>query len=230
MGKLGKTVVDQIRALLKEGYNKSEVADQLGITRKTVAKYAVAAEPSSVPENNGNMGLPPESEITKLLFEMQGIMGTPTLLGAVQRACRDVISTARLRVTHWPNYSGDEGFSVGALIRELLLRVRDLEFDEKIYQEGYQEDRETIADLTEQLETIHDSGYKVGYNKASQDFAIQVSCNYCGKPIVVLPRSYDHRVISEMLKEHDWGHVRCANQARYDAERVSRELEAEMMR
>ena len=42
MGRLGKAMVDRIRAMLAEGYSKTETADELGIDRKTVASYAVA--------------------------------------------------------------------------------------------------------------------------------------------------------------------------------------------
>jgi len=42
MGKLGKKMVDRIRAMLEEGYSKTETATELGLTRKTVASYAIA--------------------------------------------------------------------------------------------------------------------------------------------------------------------------------------------
>lgn len=230
MGKLGKTVVDQIHALLEQGFNKTEVASKLGISRKTVASYAVDTEQPPGLVGHGDMGLPPDNEITKLLYEMQGIMGTQTLLEAAQQALRDSISTARLRVTHWPKYSGDEGFSVEGLIRKLLEHIEDLTYDQSIHDEGYVADQVTIVNLKEEVQSKSDASYAEGYSKASQDYAIYVGCVYCGRPCLVRPRSQAHRFISEMLSGSDWGHVGCANRAQYEAERGSQELQAEMMR
>jgi len=105
VGKLGKETVDRIRALLGEGYNKAEVANKLGITRKTVGKYAVDTESSLVREASGKMSLSLDSDITTVLYDMQGVMGAPSLVGAVKQAYRDEVSVAKLKVTHWPTYA-----------------------------------------------------------------------------------------------------------------------------
>ena len=55
MGKLGKGEIDRIRALLGEGYNKTEVATKLGVNRKTVSAYAVDTGPSLVQVDSGKV-------------------------------------------------------------------------------------------------------------------------------------------------------------------------------
>ena len=53
MGRLGKKMIDRIRAMLAEGYSKTETATELGIDRKTVASYAVDTESPLRREDSG---------------------------------------------------------------------------------------------------------------------------------------------------------------------------------
>ena len=101
MGKLGKGEIDQIHTLLGEGYSKVEVATKLGINRKTVASYALDTGPSLVQVDSGKVSLSLGDDITKLLYDMQGVMGAPSIIGAVKQAYQNAVSLARLRVTHW---------------------------------------------------------------------------------------------------------------------------------
>lgn len=227
MGKLGKKEVDQIHVLLGEGFNKTEVATKLGINRKTVASYAADTGTSLVQVDSGKMSLSLGDDVTKLLYDMQGVMGASSLIGAVKQAYKNAVSLARLRVTHWEVYSGgDEGFTAEAMI-QYLLNFIDYQDDE--LKDNMKSFHEAEAEI-ERLKELAEDKYDEGYTKASQDHSIYVGCTYCGRPCLVRPRSQAHRAISEMLARSDWGHASCANRAQYESERGARELEAEMLR
>ena len=83
MGKLRKTELDQIHALLGEGYSYVGVAAKLGINRKTVATYAVDTGPSLVQVDSGKVSLSLGDDVTKILYDMMGVMGNSSIIGAM---------------------------------------------------------------------------------------------------------------------------------------------------
>ena len=227
MGKLGKEAVDQIHVLLGEGFNKTEVATKLGINRKTVASYAADTGTSLVREDSGRAGLSLDSEITKVLYDMQGVMGASSLIGAVKQAYLDAVSLAKLRVTHWPVYTdGDEEFTAEAMIQRL---VDFIDFQESGISDFMESIREDKAEI-ERLEEFAEERYEEGLEEGRRDNAIYVKCVYCGKPYQVKPLSKPHGVITQALAELGWGHASCARNDEYNRGAGSRALEAEMMR
>jgi len=227
VGKLGKETVDRIRALLGEGYNKAEVANKLGITRKTVGKYAVDTESSLVREDSGKMSLSLDSEITTVLYDMQGIMGASSLVGAVKQAYRDEVSVAKLRVTHWPIYADDdEEFTTEEMIQRLV--------DFIAYQEsGWKEDLKYLSEANAEIERLKEFAeerYEEGFKQGKRDNAIYVRCAYCGKPYQVTPLSEAHGLITQALMENGWGHSSCLRRDEYSRSAGSRALEAALSR
>lgn len=223
MGRLGKEGIDQIRALLGAGYSKTEVSKEMGIDRKTVAKYADDTGPSLVQVDSGKVSLSLGDDVIKVLYDMMGVMGAPSILGAVKQAYLDTVALTKLKVTHWPVYSGgDEGFTAEAMIQHLL---NFIDYQEDESKDNIKALRDADAEI-ERLKEFAEERFRDGYTKASQDHSIYVNCVYCGKPCLVKPRTQAHRFISEILSENDWGHTSCANQAQYDSERGTRELEA----
>lgn len=225
VGKLGKEVVDQIHVMLEEGYNKTEVAAKLGINRKTVASYAVDTGSSLVQRDSGKMSLSLDSGITKVLYEIQGVMGASSIVGAVKQVYLDVVSVAKFRVTHWPIYAcDDEEFTTEAMIQRLI--------DFIDYQESSRNDDlkalfEAEAEI-ERLKEFAEERYEEGLEQGRQDHAIYVRCVYCGKPYQVTPLSEIHGVVTQVLLEAGWGHGSCVMRDEYDRSAGSRALEAEL--
>ena len=92
MGRLGKEGIDQIRALVRAGYSKKEIATEMGIDRKTVAKYADDTGPSLVQVNSGKVSLSLGDDVTKILYDMQGVMGAPSIISAIKQAYLDTVA------------------------------------------------------------------------------------------------------------------------------------------
>ena len=223
MGKIGKETVDRIHALLQEGYNKGEVATKLGINRKTVASYAVDTESSLVREDSGKAGLSLDNEIIKVLYDMQGVMGIPSLIGAVKQAYRDEVSVAKLRVTHWPVYADEEEeFTVEGMTQRF---VDFIDFQESGWNEDLKYIREADAEI-ERLKKFAEERYEEGLEQGKRDNAIYVRCAYCGKSCQVVPLSETHGIITQTLQDLGWGHVSCIRRNEYHRNAGSRELEA----
>ena len=227
MGRLGKKMVDRIHVMLAEGYSKTETATELGIDRKTVARYAVDTGSPLVREDSGEMGLSLDSEITKVLYDLQGVMGALSLVGAVKQAYQDVVSMAKLRVTHWPVYADDgEEFTAEGMIQRL---VDFIDYLEKERDDNLKFLKEAEAEI-ERLKEFAEERYEAGLEQGRQDNAIYVKCAYCGKPYQVVPMSMAHGLVTQTLLENGWGHVSCINRAEYESERGSRALRAEIIR
>lgn len=227
MGKLGKETVDRINAMLQEGYNKAEVATKLGITRKTVGKYAVDTDSSLVREDSGKMSLSLDSGITKVLYDMQGVMGAPSLVGAVKQAYRDEVSVAKFRVTHWPTYkSEDEEFTAEAMVENLLGYIEFLEVEQRDNLTAF---REVVAER-ERLKEFAEERYEEGLEQEKRDNAIYVRCVHCGKPVQVTPQSEAHGVVTQTLQGLGWGHASCVRKNEYSRNAGSRALETALSR
>ena len=227
MGKLGKGEIDQIHTLLGEGYNKTEVATRLGINRKTVATYAVDTGPSLVQVDSGKVSLSLGDDITKLLYDMQGVMGAPSIIGAVKQAYQNAVSLARLRVTHWELYSGgDEGFTAEAMIQHLL---NFIDYQEDESKENMKALRDAEAEI-ERLTEFAEEKFEEGLEEGRRDNAINVPCAYCGKSYQVKPLSKTHGEVTKALLELGWGHAACVRRDEYHRGAGSRALEAEMIR
>jgi len=227
VGKLGKETVDRIRALLGEGYNRTEVASKLGINRKTVASYAVDTRSLFVREDSGKAGLSLDNEITKILYDMQGVMGASSLIGAVKQAYQDVVSVAKLRVTHWPTYADDdEEFTVEAMIQRL---VDFIDYQENMRNDDLEALFEADAEV-ERLKEFAEERYEEGFEQGKRDNAIYVRCAYCGKPYQVTPQSETHGVVTQTLLELGWGHASCVRKDEYRRSAGSRALETALSR
>jgi len=227
MGKLGKEMVDQIHTLLGEGYNKTEVASKLGITRKTVGKYADDTESLVVQKDSGKAGVSLDSEITKIVYDMMGVMGAPSRVGAVKQAYKDEVSIAKLRVTHWPIYADeDEEFTVEGMIERLLSYIDDTEDNLRDCIKGL---REGVTER-ERLKEFAEERYEEGLERGREDHAIYVRCAYCGKPYQVTPQTETHGVVSENLQKLGWGHRSCVRKNEYNRSAGSRELETALNR
>ena len=227
MGKLGKKMIDRIRAMLAEGYSYTETAEELGIDRKTVASYDIDDKSSLVQEDSGKMSLSLDSEITKVLYDMQGVMGASSLVGAVKQAYLDVVSIAKLRVTHWPVYADDdEEFTAEAMIQRL---VNFIDYQESELNDNLKFIREAEAEI-ERLEEFTEERYEEGLEQGRREHAIYVKCVYCGKPYQVKPLSKTHGVITQALVELGWGHASCVRKDEYDRGAGSRALEAALSR
>ncbi|MCW3988818.1 MAG: hypothetical protein NWE88_01935 [Candidatus Bathyarchaeota archaeon] len=223
MGKLGKTVVDQIHTLLEQGFNKTEVASKLGINRKTVATYAVDTGPSLVQVDFGKVSLSLDDDITRLLYDMQGVMGAPSIIGAVKQAYQNEVSLARLRVTHWEVYSGgDEGFTAEAMIQHLLSFI---DYQEDELKDNMKSLRDAEAEI-ERLTELAEEKFEEGLEEGRRDNAIYVRCAYCGKPYQVTPLSETHREITKALLDLGWGHAACVSRDEYQRGAGSRALGA----
>jgi len=231
MGKLGKKMVDRIHAMLEEGYSKTETANELGLTRKTVASYAIDTELKPIQNDSGKMDLSLGDGVVKDLYDMQGILGASSIADAVKRAYRDEVAVMKFKLNLWEVYAlhGEE-FTVEGLIDKLVEYIEEVEYELKIYTDGYPEDQKTIAELKEADQVKYDEGYQTGYGKAKQDHAIFANCVYCDNPYQVQPMSKAHRFISEILSANEWGHISCENQAQHESERGTRALRDELMR
>jgi hypothetical protein len=227
VGKLGKEEIDQIKTLLGEGYNKTEVATRLGINRKTVATYAIDTGPSLVQVDSGKVSLSLGDDVTKILYDMMGVMGNSSIIGAVKQAYQNTVSLAKLRVTHWPVHSEEgEVFTAEAMIEHLVGFIEYLETEQR---EWFNALREAVAE-NERLKELAEERYEEGFEQGRQDHGIFVRCVYCGKPYQVVPLSKAHGLVTQTLLENGWGHISCINQAEYESEKGSRALRAEIMR
>jgi len=225
VGRLGKEGVDQIRALLGAGYSKVEVATEMGIDRKTVAKYAVDTGPSLVQVDSGNVGLSLGDDVTKILYDMMGVMGASSILGAVKQAYLDTVALTKLKVTHWPVYAEKgEVFTVESMIERLVNFIDFLETEQR---EWFNSLREAVAE-NNRLKELAEERFEKGLEEGRRDNAIYVRCAYCGKPYPVTPLSETHREITKALLDLGWGHAACVSRDEYQRGAGSRALEAVM--
>ena len=223
MGKLGKEGIDQIRALVGAGYSKKEIATEMGIDRKTVAKYADDTGPSLVQVNSGKVSLSLGDDITKLLYDMQGVMGAPSIISAIKQAYLDTLALTKLKVTHWPVYADkEEVFTAASMIERLVSFIDFLETDQREWSNSL---REAVAE-NERLKELADERYEEGLEEGRQENAIYVRCAYCGKPYQVTPLSETHREITKALLDLGWGHAACVSRDEYQRGAGSRALEA----
>lgn len=224
MGRLGKKMVNRIRAMLAEGYSYTETAEELGVNRKTVASYAVDdAKSSLVQDESGKMVLPMDNEITKILYDMQGVMGSLSLVDAVKQAYQDEVSLAKLKVTHWSIYADEEEeFTAEAMVQHLVGFIDYLETDQREWANSL---RDANAE-NERLKEFAEERYEEGFEQGEQDNAIYVKCAHCGKPYQVTPQTEIHGVVSQVLQELGWGHISCARRDEYSRNAGSRALEA----
>ena len=225
MGKLGKEGVDQIRALLGAGYSKVEVATEMGIDRKTVAKYAVDTGPSLVQVDSGKVSLSLGDDVTKILYDMMGVMGNSSIIGAVKQAYLDTVALTKLKVTHWPVYAEkEEVFTAASMIERLVNFIDFLETEQR---EWFNSLREAVAE-NERLKELAEERFEEGLEEGRRDNAIYVRCAYCGKPYQVTPLSETHREITKALLDLGWGHAACVSRDEYQRGAGSRALEAVM--
>ena len=229
MGKLRKDVIDEIRRLGGEGYTITEIADMVDASRDAVRKYLVDGDSSVVLDGAEGVGL--SDGVTRRLYDLQGVLSASSIADAVERAYRDEVAVMKFKLNLWEVYAlhGEE-FTVEGLIDKLVEYIEEVEYELKIYTDGYPEDQKTIAELKEADQVKYDEGYQTGYGKAKQDHAIFVNCVYCGNPYQVQPMSKAHRFISEILSANEWGHISCENQAQHESERGTRALRDELMR
>jgi len=227
VGKLGKEGIDQIRALLGAGYSKVEVATEMGIDRKTVAKYAVDTGPSLVQVDSGKVSLSLGDDVTKILYDMMGVMGNSSIIGAVKQAYLDTVALTKLKVTHWPVYAEkEEVFTAASMIERLVNFIDFLETEQR---EWFNSLREAVAE-NERLKELAEERFEEGLEEGRRDNAIYVRCAYCGKPYQVTPLSETHREITKALLDLGWGHAACVRRDEYHRGAGSRALEAEMIR
>ena len=227
MGRLGKEGIDQIRALLRAGYSKTEVSKEMGIDRKTVAKYADDPGPSLVQVDSGKVSLSLGDDVTKILYDMMGVMGAPSIIGAVKQAYLDTVALTKLKVTHWPVYAEKgEVFTVESMIERLVNFIDFLETEQR---EWFNSLHEAVAE-NNRLKELVEERYEAGLEQGREDHAIYAQCVYCGQPYQVKPLSKSHGVITQALVELGWGHASCARNDEYNRGAGSRALEAEMRR
>jgi len=223
VGKLGKEGIDQIRALLGAGYSKVEVATEMGIDRKTVAKYAVDTGPSLVQVDSGKVSLSLGDDVTKILYDMMGVMGNSSIIGAVKQAYLDTVALTKLKVTHWPVYAEkEEVFTAASMIERLVNFIDFLETEQR---EWFNSLREAVAE-NERLKELAEERFEEGLEEGRRDNAIYVRCAYCGKPYQVTPLSETHREITKALLDLGWGHAACVSRDEYQRGAGSRALEA----
>jgi len=223
VGKLGKEGIDRIRALLGAGYSKVEVATEMGIDRKTVAKYAVDTGPSLVQVDSGKVSLSLGDDVTKILYDMMGVMGNSSIIGAVKQAYLDTVALTKLKVTHWPVYAEkEEVFTAASMIERLVNFIDFLETEQR---EWFNSLREAVAE-NERLKELAEERFEEGLEEGRRDNAIYVRCAYCGKPYQVTPLSETHREITKALLDLGWGHAACVSRDEYQRGAGSRALEA----
>jgi len=229
VGKLRKEVIDRIRDMSTSGYTDTEIAEKLDVDRKSVSKYKVDAGSSIVLDGAEGLGL--SDGITRRLYDLQGILSASSIADAVERAYRDEVAAIKFKMTSWEEYTlGDEEFTFEAMIMKLLGYIEDLEFDQKIHEKGYVEDRATIANLKEVAQAKYAEGHEAGYSEAMQKYAIRYRCAYCGDACLMMPNRNDHKYIVEVLAEAGWGHLSCVRHAEYERGAGSRALRAELMK
>ncbi len=227
MGRLGKEGIDKIRALVGAGYSKKEIATEMGIDRKTVAKYADDTGPSLVQVNSGKVSLSLGDDVTKILYDMMGVMGAPSIISAIKQAYLDTLALTKLKVTHWPVYADkEEVFTAASMIERLVSFIDFLETDLREWSNSL---REAVAE-NERLKELADERYEEGLEEGRQENAIYVRCAYCGKPYQVTPLSETHGEITKALLDLGWGHAACVSRDENRRRAGSRALEAEMMR
>lgn len=229
MGKLKKEVVDEIRRLGEEGYSIAEIVDRVDAGRDSVRKYLVSAD-SSIDLDLAE-GPRLSEGITRRLYDLQGILSASSIADAVERAYRDELAAMKFKFTLWEIYGPEgEAFSIDGMVRSLTDRIRDLELDNKIADTRMETSKAELAELMERSQGVCDEAYEAGYEMAKQDYAIFGRCSYCDKPIPIEPMGATHATIRDLLSEVGWGHTFCINQVRYESERGSRALRAELMR
>lgn len=148
MPKIRKKVIDEIRRLGMEGYTTTEISEQVGVSRGTARKYRVDAEASLVQKDSGKAGLSLDNDITKVLYDLQGVMGAPSKAAAVERAYRDAVAVMKFKHTLWEEYSAEgEEFMVEGLIKVLMDHIKFVEKDLKMFTDGYEDDQKIIEKL-----------------------------------------------------------------------------------
>jgi len=223
MPKIRKETIDKIRQLGTEGYTNTEIGERLSVSRGTARKYRVDAGPSLVQVDSGKVSLSLGDDVTKLLYDLMGVMGAPSIIGAVKQAYLDTVALTKLKVTHWPVYSEEgEAFTAEEMIERLVGFITYLE-------KAAIEDRTAIREAeaeSERLKELAEVKYDDGYEKGKLDFAIHVKCVHCNGAILIEPRGVGHRTIVNLALEGGVAHTHCINRARYTREAGSRALGA----
>jgi len=90
MPKLRKETIDGILSLIEEGYRDVEIADKLGVTRQTAAKYRhrdnVKTHPLKPMATADSDQRQLSSQMIKRLYDLQGVLGVESLEEAVDVA------------------------------------------------------------------------------------------------------------------------------------------------
>ena len=99
MPKLRKETIDGILELIKEGYRDVEIADKLGVTRQTAAKYRhqgdVKTHPLKLLETSDPGPSPLPSKVVKQLYDLQGVLGAESLEEAVDIAYKNLCTASK---------------------------------------------------------------------------------------------------------------------------------------
>jgi len=213
-----KSRKDKMKKVRKKIGTKSE---------KRVKRETQVDNPSTLTSMDPSANPQLLKDIMKILYGMQGIMGAPTINGAIKQAYQNEVSTAKFKVTHWPTYkSGDEEFTTEAMVESLLGYI---DYQESELNDNLKSIREAEAEI-ERLEEFTEERYEEGLEQGRREHAIYVKCVYCGKPYQVKPLSKTHGVITQALVELGWGHASCVRKDEYDRGAGSRALEAALSR
>jgi len=93
MGKLRKETVDRIKELIEEGYRDVEIAEKLGLTRQTIAKYRREFDVNFQSlKSSGTIGShQPQisAKVVKQLYDLQGVLGVESPEKALDIAYRN---------------------------------------------------------------------------------------------------------------------------------------------
>lgn len=94
MGKLRKETVDRIKELIEEGYRDVEIAEKLGLTRQTIAKYRrefdVNFQSSKSSVTIGPYQPQLSAKVVKQLYDLQGVLGVESPEKALDIAYRNM--------------------------------------------------------------------------------------------------------------------------------------------
>jgi len=176
-----------------------------------------------VREDSGKAGLSLDSDVTKVLYDLQGVMGAPSIVVAVKQAYQDVVSMIKLRVTHWPIYTdGSEEYTNEAMIEHLLSFIKWQEDESRADLKSLHEAEAEIESLKE----LAEERYEEGLEEGRDNHAIYVRCVHCNKPIQVTPLSEAHKILTQVLQEEGWGHSICVRRDEYRRSAGSRALDA----
>jgi len=197
--------VEEAHKLAGVPYDKS-LKKKMQTVRKKIGKKSIKSAKSVKKVDNSSTlelmdpsaSVPLSKDIKKIHFALQGILGTDSIIKALETAYRDEVSAAKYKTTLWETYSnGEDEFSFGALVEKILENFKELE-EEYTLCRGF---LKSLMETKAKLEDLVEKKYDEGYQKGVDDHAILVPCTSCNEPITILPGTKVHQILVDYHRD-----------------------------